>query len=224
MNVTNHNSPSILKTPKSWGSGNLWPPGLYGKQLPNNSAIVHFPPWAKCCSLLHECEVTVVATNSQNSGPLCGMQMLIFLRSQFLYSCKRLQHSCMSPWNMKPLPTGWFPEMASAWKNVQGFSKHYTAMQEEPRVSQTASPMTPALPLTAVVRLGKNHSFMKRFLMAIAWQSVYHQSLAGWQGEETWSWSGICCSQFSALIYFASTANWECRDFSLWYKSMKLKT
>lgn len=41
-------------------------------------------------------------------------------------------------------------------------------MQEEPRLSQTVPTMTPVPPLTAAVRVGENHSFMEKFLLAIA--------------------------------------------------------
>lgn len=46
---------------------------------------------------------------------------------------------------------------------LQGLYTFKAARREEP-----VSTLTPGLPLTAAVRPDRNHSFMKRFLLAIA--------------------------------------------------------
>ena len=177
--------------------------GFMRKQLPNNSAIVHLSQVLQLVGW-----VWGFTADAKKWAKLWAAHWyanadfsLFFLQPAYLTLQKTNIQACL-PEILNVCPQRGFLR----WRQPEGMFKASGSLNtKDCRRSPDRARLFlhwPGPPLTAVVRVGRNHSFIKRFLPAIAWHGVCRQCLAELEGKETWScWRPqIWCFQFETHI------------------------
>lgn len=149
-------------------NGTLWPKGFNSYLITLPSFISLHEPSAAVCSWLSAKLHRGCQKEPKLWAALWYAELSNFITASF-FNIEKPQHSGMSPRISNVCPQGGFLR----WRQPQGMFKASGSCREGGASTNTASAVTLVLPLTAVVRVGKNHSFMRRFLLAIAWQSVF---------------------------------------------------